>query len=101
VQNEEDLISLEEAAKYLSLSTRRLKILVKRGHIPAYRLDKRHLRFKRSQLENWRDKFIQGKEELDREPSLLEKIKDFIYFHDFYFFSLILIILILYIIFRF
>lgn len=102
VQNEEKLISLEEAAKYLNLSSRAVKLLVNRGQITAYRLAGKHLRFKKSQLLDWQHKFahIESAEPVS-EPNLMEKIKDFFYFYDFYIFSLILIVLILYIIFRF
>lgn len=99
-QEKEKLITLDEAAKYLNLTLREIKILVKKGQIPAYRLAGKHLRFKKSQLESFQPKIIKGEDVLEA-ATFTEKIKDFIYFHDFYIFSLILVILILLIIFRF
>ncbi len=99
-QEKEKLITLEEAAKYLNLSSREVKILVRKGQIPAYRLAGKHLRFKKSQLEGFQPKIVKGEDALEA-ATFSEKVKDFIYFHDFYIFSLILVILILLIIFRF
>lgn len=44
-QVEREWLSTQEAAQYLAVSENALRIMVHRGHVPAYRLGRR-LRFK-------------------------------------------------------
>lgn len=104
VQNKEKFITLEEAAKYLKISAKAVNDLVDKGRIPAYHLPGKHLRFKKSQLQpgSFQDKILPREEaEAGAKPTFPERVRDFIYFYDFYIISLIFIILILFIIFRF
>ncbi len=97
----EKLLSVREVSKYLGISTGDLRRLVDSGRIPAYRLGGAILRFRKDQIEQIK---AQGIPELARskeEPlaggrySWAERLRDFLYFNDFYIISVIIIIVLL------
>jgi len=101
----EKLLNLKEVCQYLGLSEEDLRKLVDRGEIPAYRLGGAILRFKKEQIDKIKAAGIPKIAKLDEEPSIgtvdnrLEKIKDFLYFNDFYIISAIITIILLVVIF--
>ncbi len=85
------LLTEEEAARRLGISIDEVKKLVDSGKLPAYKIAGQYLRFKEEEVER-----------LIKKPhrSAAERIKEFIYFYDFYIIAFIIILLILYLIFR-
>jgi len=104
---EEQLISLSQAAGILELSEEEVRGFVNEGRIPAYKIGGEYLRFKKSQIEALRGRIrilkhqavpiydIRpfGREKTKIRYSLLDRARDFIYFNDFYILAFILIIL--------
>ena len=93
----EHLLSAKEAADYLSISETKLRELVRKKIIPAYKIGGSYLRFRKDQLniarstiqEPAREALYQAK---SVEQTGLEKTRDFLYFNDFYIISLVLAI---------
>ncbi|MCK5306619.1 MAG: helix-turn-helix domain-containing protein [Candidatus Omnitrophica bacterium] len=110
---QEKLLSLKAAADYLGISEKKLKELSDYGVIPAYRIAGIYLRFRRSQLLNLKDKisgiqaqyakYQQARVAYEEKTpyGLGDRLKDFWHFYDFYIISLLLIVIILAIIFRY
>lgn len=114
----EKLLTLEEVALYLDMSKNELKSLVEKGDLPAYKIGGSFLRFKREHVEDYRrihDFDIRLKTErpawakrgyVPREAAAArytfwERIKDFLYYNDFYIVSLIALVLIVLAVFEF
>ncbi len=84
---DEHLFNIREAAEYLGVSERRLKELVDKNEVPAYKIGGTFLRFKKSQLD------ALGREAVPAPAHTgLDRLKDFFYFNDFYILSIIIII---------
>ncbi len=97
---EEHLLNIREAAEFLAVSERQIKELVDKGEIPAYKIGGTFLRFKKSQLVIHRSSRVQNKRpepsvraqhQVHTPSSAMEGLKDFLYFNDFYIFSIIVI----------
>ncbi|MFC1631370.1 helix-turn-helix domain-containing protein [Candidatus Omnitrophota bacterium] len=101
----EKLLNVKEVCLYLGLSEEDLRKLVDRGEIPAYRLGGSILRFKKEQIDKIKAQGTPKIARLDEEAmqhqaqTRSEKIKDFLYFNDFYIISAIIIIILLVVIF--
>lgn len=104
----EKLLTIREAAAYLGVSEKAVIELSERGVIPAYKIGGMYLRFKQEQLKNI--KITPETLEVIKESNIKEnfvpayrtisdRIADFIYFNDFYFFCFILCLLLLYVVF--
>jgi len=103
----EKLISLHDAADILELSEEELRSFVAEGKIPAYKIGGEYLRFRKSQVEALRSRIRILKHQsvpiLDIRPvrkeepkarySIFDRIRDFLYFNDFYILAFILIVL--------
>jgi excisionase family DNA binding protein len=110
--SEEKLLSLKAAAEYLGVTEKRLKELSDHGVIPAYRVAGLYLRFKKNQLEKLKGKitniqtqysqYLQARSSFTREATYTfrDRLKDFWHFYDFYIISMLLIMCILFIIFK-
>lgn len=114
----ERLIALKEAAQILELSEGEVGDFVAAGKIPAYKIGGQFLRFKKDQMEALRgrvkilklqsvpiEKISPLSADTDEEESVeksgytfFERVRDFIYFNDFYILALILIALLIFII---
>jgi excisionase family DNA binding protein len=96
---EEKLLTVREVSLMLGLSEKEVLDLAENGSIPAYKLGGLYLRFKRQQVEEYWKK---SKKALAKSQkySLKDRIFDFYSFNDFYIFSMIIILLMLYIIFK-
>lgn len=99
---EEKLLTIREVSSFLGISEKEVIELSESGAVPAYKIGGVYLRFKRSQIEEYRKKHLPHlrKDSSKVSYSLGDRISDFFYFNDFYVLSLILIILILIVIFQ-
>src|SRR3989338_1844857 len=119
---QEKLLSIKEVAECLKISEEEVKRLVDVGEIPAYKIGDTFLRFRKEQIDavkkeiiDFESKDTEGAKVLpetglksvhpytesrqyDYTPA--EKVKDFFYFHDFYIASFIIIIFLIYLIFK-
>lgn len=120
------LLTPLEAAEYLGLDSKSFEELVKKFRIPHYRIGGKFIRFSQQELEKYRreaeksrseDKkeFLSSKKTILKkelatfsrketslqEPNLLTRVFEFIKFNDFYILSLLIILLLLYYIFRY
>ncbi|MDP3787598.1 MAG: helix-turn-helix domain-containing protein [Candidatus Omnitrophota bacterium] len=108
----EGLLNLKEAAALLGLTEEEVRYFVSCGKIPAYKIGGEFLRFKRDQVEALRGRIkilkhqsvpiekIVPAEETERKVkySVRDKIRDFLYFNDFYFLAAVLIALLIFVI---
>jgi len=107
----EKFITLKEAAQILALTEKELQHYVDKGEISAYQIGGMYLRFKEQQILSLKKEYEKrGKRAFSKKtiPSALEKvslftrandnIKDLFYFNDFYFISIALIAVLIYII---
>ncbi len=108
----EGLLNLKEAAALLGLTEEEVRYFVSCGKIPAYKIGGEFLRFKRDQVEALRGRIkilkhqsvpiekIVPAEETERKVkySVRDKIRDFLYFNDFYFLAAVLISLLIFVI---
>ncbi len=92
-------LTSKEAADYLGIPEDALHKILEKERIPSYKIGGIYTRFKVDDLNLYRRKIphrvYQGKSRL-----VSDRIKDFFYFNDFYIFSGIAIITILYFIFK-
>ena len=92
------LYNEKEAAEYLGISEQKLNDLVKEKRLPAYKLGGEFLRFLQKDLDNAREsRPLSG---AHKEYSLLSRLKDYIYYNDFYIIVAILIIILAALIFK-
>src|SRR3990167_3571764 len=80
-------ISVRETAQLLSVSEKKVMDLVDEEKLQAYKIAGQFLRLKKSEVMNLRSagSITQETSQLQYTPS--EKIKDFLYFNDFYLLS--------------
>ena len=97
---EEKLLTIREVSLMLGLTEKEVMDLAENGSIPAYKVGGVYLRFKPQQVEEFRKKNPQPIIHQAQKYFLKERILDFYYFNDFYIFSLILIFVLLFVIFR-
>ncbi|MBM3253304.1 MAG: helix-turn-helix domain-containing protein [Candidatus Omnitrophica bacterium] len=98
--HKDKLLNLKEAAEYLHISQRRLEKLVRKGKLPAYKIGGSYLRFRKDDIDNFRGLSFR-KERKYNSYSLLEGIKDFLYFNSFYIISIIIALIMLIVILKF
>lgn len=99
---EEKLLTIRDAALLLSISEKEVMDLAESGKLPAYKIGGVYLRFKRTQVEDFKKTLIPAAKHLQESQkyTLKDQLSDFIYFNDFYILSFLLILLILILIFR-
>ncbi len=99
---EEKLITVREASLILNITEKEVIELAESGKIPAYKVGGQYLRFKRTQIEEFKKKLRipHAVRESSSKYSLKERLQDFIYFYDFYILSILLVIWMLIIILR-
>ncbi len=94
----EKLLTTREVSQILGISEKDVIDLAKKGKIPSYKIDEEFLRFKKEEIITIR-RAIQR--EFKVSPPLVdwrERLKEFLYFNDFYIISFLLIIFLLWII---
>ncbi len=97
---EQKLLTVREVSSILGVTEREVLDLAEDGNIPAYKIGGLYLRFKREQVEEYRKKLKHEKTLSLQKYTIGEKISDFFYYNDFYIFSTLLILIMLYIIFK-
>ncbi|MCU0651712.1 MAG: helix-turn-helix domain-containing protein [Candidatus Omnitrophica bacterium] len=100
---DEKLLTIRDVSHALGISEKEVIDLSENGAIPAYKIGGVYLRFKRQQVDEYRKKHpAQHKEKPGgkKKYSYSDRVSDFFYFNDFYILALIVIILMLFIIFR-
>jgi len=100
--NEEKMLTVRDVSMILGVSEKDVLDLTEKGIIPGYKVAGVYLRFKKEQVEQYKksqshSKVKPAKEETD---SFSNKVYDFFYFNDFYVLSFILIILLVYLVYR-
>lgn len=94
----EHLLNTKEACRYLGIEEKKLRELVRKKIIPAYKIGGAYLRFKKEHLDIAQSAIndpakssvhLAGKADV----SDLDRIKDFLYFNDFYIISICLVVL--------
>ena len=96
----ERFLNLSEAAQILHISEKEVSALVEQGKIPAYRIAGKFLRFDKNQIEKYSPALGSAQVPLEKDSySLKERLRDFWYYNDFYFFAFLVIVLILMVIF--
>lgn len=93
-------LTSKEAANYLGLNEQELQELVDKGNIPSYKIGGIYTRLKVDDLNYYRRKIPRNARVKKEDGGLLDNIRDFIYFNDFYILSMIAIIVIIYFLFR-
>ncbi len=97
----EHLLNIREAAEYLGIGERAVKELVDAGELPAYKIGGAFLRFKKNQLVSARAA-LYGKANSEvpavdvkavSDGDMMDAVKDFFYFNDFYILSVVTIII--------
>ncbi len=122
IEMSEKLLTIEEVAQYLNLPEETVRELAEKGELPAYKIGGSFLRFKREQIEIYRRRrgsIVMAERALFRDRGIKssrrdvsrsretirytfwEKLEDFLYYNDFYILSLILLILIVFAVFKF
>ncbi|MDP2920926.1 MAG: helix-turn-helix domain-containing protein [Candidatus Omnitrophota bacterium] len=92
-------LTSKEAADYLGIPESELNSLSGDKKIPVYKIGGIYTRFKVDELEAYRRKGVTGKIGKSNN-SAIDNIRDFFYFNDFYIYSTLAIIVILYLIFK-
>lgn len=100
---EEKLLTVREVSLILGVSEKEVVNLAESGKIAAYKIGGVYLRFKREHIEQFRKTSkitLPYKTGPSPNYTFKERISDFFYFNDFYLLSILLILLIVFIIFR-
>ncbi len=95
----DQFISVREAAQALGISEKKIMDFIEQRKLQAYRIAGQFLRLKRSEVLDLRNEEQIEQETTRFDYTVSEKIRDFIYYNDFYILSLILITILLYTIF--
>ncbi len=93
-------LTSKEAADYLGILESELNSLSEAKKIPVYKIGGIYTRFKVDELESYRRKGVTTGKAGKSGNSAIDNIRDFFYFNDFYIYSTLAIIVILYLIFK-
>lgn len=99
----EKLLTVRDVALILGISEREVIDLTENGKLPAYKVGGVYIRFKREHVEAFRRAFQPPpgyKDKESKENPFKDKVSDFFYFNDFYIVSFLIVIVILFIIFK-
>jgi len=99
----ERLYTVRDVASILGVSEKDVLDLGETGKLPAYKIGGVYLRFKPEQIEDFRKKsgaVPLRKGSASQQDSTKDSISDFFYFNDFYIFSIIVILLVIFVILR-
>lgn len=87
---EEKLLTVREVSGLLKISEKDVLDLAESGSIPAYKVGGVYLRFKPSQVDEFRRKSKMVGQQT-KEYSSMDRVFDFLYFNDFYLVAAIVI----------
>ncbi len=97
---EKKLLTTREVSQILGILEKEVIELAQEGKLPYYKVAGEFLRFKKEDILKVK-KGIQRKFKVEqRYPSWREKVSDFFYFNDFYIISGVIIVILLWFIFR-
>ncbi|MFH1578146.1 MAG: helix-turn-helix domain-containing protein [Candidatus Omnitrophota bacterium] len=93
------LLTIRDVARELNIAEKDVIDLAERGEITAYKIGGIYLRFKSEHIRAIKQK-VSHVIQVGDKVSLVEKVRDFFYFNDFYILSLLVVIAMLIVIFR-
>jgi len=98
----ERFLTVRDVSSILGISEKEVMDLVESKQLEAYRVGGVYIRFKQEQIAEFRKSFKSPAKRVvsSEKYTLKDKISDFLYFNDFYILSALIILLILFIIFR-
>jgi len=96
----EKLLTIREVSQILEVPEKDMIELTKSGEVPYFKVAGEFLRFKKEDITNIK-RILQKKIEIRKETtSWLARTREFFYFNDFYIISTIIIIVLLWVIFK-
>ena len=95
----DQFISVREAAQTLGISEKRIMDLIEASRLQAYRIAGQFLRLKKSEILSLQATGKIVEDVAQHKYTTGERIRDFLYFNDFYITSFLIIVLLLYVIF--
>ncbi len=98
--NSTQFISVRETAQLLEITEHKVMELIETRKLQAYRIADRFLRLKKSDVLKLRNSGKVAKNNETYSYTSSEKLKDFLYFNDFYLLAFVIISALLYIVFR-
>ena len=99
---EEKLLTIRDVSLFLGVSEKEVMDLAESGKLAAYKIGGVYLRFKRAQVEEFKKTLpsVAEQSKPTQNYSFKDQLSDFLYFNDFYILSFLLILLVLFLIFR-
>ena len=92
-------ITVRETAQILGVSEKKVMDLIDGRKLQAYRIADQFLRLKRAEVMQIRSSGEVPREDTQLEYGATDRVRDFLYFNDFYLIALAIIFVLLYIIF--
>lgn len=98
----EKLLTVRDVSLILGISEKEVLDLVENDRLAAYKVGGVYLRFKRQQVEEFKNSFVLFGPKIPsrQKRSFKDKISDLFYFYDFYILAILIIALMLVVIFR-
>ena len=103
---EDKLLTVRDVASFLDITEKNVIDLAEIGILPAYKVAGVYLRFKKTQIQEFKkdSKELLRKEGIDFTQRIkggfTDKLSDFFYFYDFYLVSVVVIVILTFLIFR-
>jgi len=100
--SEEKLLTVRDVSIILGVSEKEVMDLAENGTIPAYKIGGVYLRFKREQIQQFKNSSHEFalRSHSHASYSIKDRVNDFFYFNDFYILTMLIILLLLFVIFR-
>ena len=92
-------ITVRETSQILGVSEKKVMDLIEARKLQAYRIADQFLRLKRAEVTQIRSSGEIVSEHVQHEYSSAERLRDFLYFNDFYIITAVIILVLLYVIF--
>ena len=99
IMKQDKFLTVREVAEDLGITEQEVINLAEEGKIPAYKIAGVYLRFKSEHIQEARQR-LPGSDQKRIKIGFFERLRDILYFTDFYILTLITIILLLLVIFR-
>ncbi|HLD82911.1 MAG TPA: helix-turn-helix domain-containing protein [Candidatus Omnitrophota bacterium] len=99
---EEKLLTVRDVSLILGLSEKEVMDLAESGRLAAYKVGGLYLRFRKEQVDDFRKAFAFSahKPQLAKKYSFKDRLSDFFYFNDFYILTALIILFMLFVIFK-
>ena len=95
----QQFISVRETAQVLNISEKKVMDLIEERKLQAYRIAEKFLRLKKSEVLNLRNTGHIVTDSKQLTYTSADRMKDFLYFNDFYIVSAVAVVILLYVIF--